>query len=169
VSLNVTVAMDFTLPPTGITFSQRSLTDGAGLDSTDTFGQHVDTAVATAIVRNGTPFGVQVRIALVGHSLPSSVSADSIFKRTDRVELNPASLAAAAVDAQGLVTTPVTDTASVGMAGAQSHVLLGEKVTAAIRMTLLPSGTNPRGAIRTTDRVFIHASGLVRLKSGGAP
>lgn len=180
VNLNATVALDFTLPPTGITFSQRSVTDGAGLDPTDTFGQHVDTAAATAIVRNGTPFGVQVRIALVradssspllvnGDTLRSTVTADSLFKRTDRVELGPVTLAAAAVDAQGLVTAPVTDTASVGLTGAQSQVLLGDRVVAAIRLTLLPSGVNSRGAVRTTDKVFIHASGLVQLKSGGVP
>jgi hypothetical protein len=83
--------------------------------------------------------------------------------------LGPVSLAAATVDAQGLVTTAVTDTAMVRITGTQSRVLLGKKITAAIRITLLPSASNTRGAIRTADKVKIRASGSVQLKSGGAP
>lgn len=170
VGLGLTVAFDVTLPSSGISFSRTSVTDGADIKDQDAnqIAARVDTATATAIVRNGTPFGVQVRIAVVGIALPSSVTADSIFKRTDRVELGPVSLAAAQVNGQGLVVTPVEDTASVSITGAQSRVLLDTKLTAAIRMTLLPAGTN-RGAVRTTDKVIVRASGTVRLKAGGAP
>jgi hypothetical protein len=73
------------------------------------------------------------------------------------------------VNAQGLVTTPVTDTATASITGTQSRVLLGKKLTAAVRMTLLPSASGTRGAIRTTDKVIVRASGSVQLTSGGAP
>ncbi len=169
--LGLTVALDFTVPAAGITFSKTSVTDGADLGTQDAnqIASRVDTASATAIVQNGTPFGVQVLIAMVPDSLPASVTADSVFKMSNRVELGPVSLVAAAVDAQGRVTTPVLDTAKVSITGTQSRVLLGSKLTAAIRVTLLPSGTNTRGAIRTTDKVILRASGSVQLKSGGAP
>jgi hypothetical protein len=171
VRMGLTVGLDFTVPPAGVTFSKTSVTDGADLSTQDAdqIATRVDTASATAIVQNGTPFGVQVWIAMVRDSLPSTVTADSIFKRTDRVELGPVSLAAATVNGQGLVTAPVTDTATVSITGTESRVLLGKKLTAAIRMTLLPSAANTRGAIRAADKVMIRASGSVQLKSGGAP
>jgi hypothetical protein len=177
--LGLTVALDITIPAAGVTFSQTSAGDGADFGDQDAnqIAQRVDTASAIAIVQNGTPFGVQVRIALVtptgpnadADSVPTAVTADSIFRTTNRVELGPVSLVAAAVDAQGRVTTPVLDTATVSMTGTQSRVLLGKKFWAAVRVTLLPSGTGTRGAIRTTDKVIIRASGSVQIKTGGAP
>ncbi len=171
VGLGLKVALDVSIPSAGVTFSKTSVTDGADLAAQDAnqIATRVDTASATAIVQNGTPFGVQVRIAMVPDSLPSNVTADSIFRMSNRVELGPVSLAAGTVDAQGRVTAAVQDTATVSITGTQSRVLLGKKLTAAVRMTLLPSATNTRGAIRTTDKVIIRASGSVQLKSGGAP
>jgi hypothetical protein len=176
--LGLTVGMDFTLPAAGVTFSRTSAADGADLElqHANQIATRVDTASATAIVQNGTPFGVEVRIAIVSDStllvngkVKSTVTADSLFKRSDRVELGPVSLAAATVNAQGLVTAPVTDTASVSLTGTQSRVLLGKKIVAGVRVKLLPSTGGTRGAIRTTDKVIIRASGSVQLKSGGAP
>ncbi len=169
--LGLTVGLDFIVPSSGVTFSRVRVTDGAdlGTQDADQVATRVYTAAATAIVQNGTPFGVQVRIAMVPDSLPASVTADSIFKMSNRVELGPVSVAAAAVDDSGRVTSPVLDTATVSIAGTQSRVLLGKKLTAAIRVTLTPSATNTRGAIRATDKVIIRASGSVQLKSGGAP
>ena len=167
----LTVALDFTVPTAGVTFSKTSVTDGAdfGAQDANQIAQRVDTASAIAIVQNGTPFGVQVRIAMVPDSQPATVDADSIFRMTNRTEIGPVSLLAAPVDAQGRVTTPVLDTATVSIAGNKSRVLLGRKLTAAIRVTLLPNASNPRGAIRTTDKVIIRASGSVKIKTGGAP
>ncbi|MBI2536298.1 MAG: hypothetical protein HYW06_04885, partial [Gemmatimonadetes bacterium] len=177
--IGLTVGLDFSLPAAGVTYSQVSAGDGADLgdQDADQIAQRVETASATAIVQNGTPFGVQVRIALVrptgpnadADTVPTAVTADSIFRSTGRVELGPVSLAAATVDAQGRVTTPVLDTATVSITGTQSRVLLGKKFWAAVRVTLLPSGTNTRGAIRTTDQVIIRASGSVRIRTGGTP
>ncbi len=167
----LTVALDFTVPTAGVTFSKTSVTDGADFEPQDAnqIAQRVDTASAIAIVQNGTPFGVQVRIAMVPDSQPPNVDADSIFRMTNRTEIGPVSLVAAPVDAQGRVTSPVLDTATVSIAGNKSQVLLGKKLTAAIRVTLLPNATNPRGAIRTTDKVIIRASGSIKIRSGGAP
>lgn len=177
--LALTVGLDFGLPTTGVRFSQTSAGDGADFSDQDAsqIAQRVEYASATAIVQNGTPFGVQVRIAMViptgpnanADTVPTAVTADSIFRTTGRVELGPVSLVAAPVDAQGRVTTPVLDTASVSMTGAQSRVLLGKKFWAAVRVTLLPSGTSTRGAVRPTDRVIIRASGSVQVRTGGAP
>ena len=177
--LGLTVALDFTVPVAGVTFSQTSAADGADLgdQDADQIAQRVDTASAIAVVQNGTPFGVQVRIAMVtptgpnadADSVPTAVTADSIFRTTGRVELGPVSLAAAPVDAQGRVTTPVLDTATVSMTGAQSRILLGQKFWAAVRVTLVPSGSNTRGAVRTTDKVIIRASGSVQIRTGGTP
>ncbi|MBI2403141.1 MAG: hypothetical protein HYV20_10490 [Gemmatimonadetes bacterium] len=177
--IGLTVGLDFSLPAAGVTYSQVSAGDGADLgdQDADQIAQRVETASATAIVQNGTPFGVQVRIALVrptgpnadADTVPTAVTADSICRSTGRVELGPVSLAAATVDAQGRVTTPVLDTATVSITGTQSRVLLGKKFWAAVRVTLLPSGTNTRGAIRTTDQVIIRASGSVRIRTGGTP
>lgn len=169
--LALSVALDFSVPASGVTFKRARVADGADLEpkDADQIAQRVDTASATAIVTNGTPFGVQVRIAMVRDSQPPSVDADSIFRMANRVEIGPVSLAPAAVDAQGRVTTPVLDTATVSITGNNARVLLGKKFTAAIRITLVPNASNPRGAIRPTDRVLLRASGSVRLKSGGTP
>src|SRR5574341_308897 len=177
--MGLTVGLDFGLPATGVTFSQTSAGDGADFSAQDAnqIAQRVDTAAATAIVQNGTPFGVRVRIAMVtptgphanADTVPTAVTADSIFRTTGRVELGPVNPAAAPVDAQGRVTTPVLDTATVSLTGTQSRVLLGKKFCAAVRGPLLPSGSSTRGAIRTTDKVIIRARGSVQVRSGGAP
>lgn len=168
--LGLTVALDFDVPAAGVTFSKTSVTDGADLEDQDAdqIAQRVETASATAVVQNGMPFGVRVQIALVPDSLPDTVSADSVFARSDTVVIR-ADLEAASVNDSGLVTTARSDTATVSLTGTQARVLLGKWLTAAVRMTLLPSATNTRGAIRTTDQVILRASGSVRLRSGGAP
>ncbi len=175
---NLTMGLDFTIPAAGVSFTRTAVASGADLGTRDAdqFAQLVDTAGATARVTNHTPFGVEVHIALVGDTLllvndtlPSAVTADSIFNRSDRVELAPVSLAAAPVDAMGRVTAAVLDTASVGFSGAQSRVLLGKRIIAGIRFKLVPSTSSGRGAITPADQVGIHASGLVKLRSGGAP
>jgi hypothetical protein len=174
----LTVGLDFVIPAAGVSFTRTAVTSGANLGTKDAdqIAQHVDTAGATALVTNHTPFGVQVHIALVddtvlliNDTLRSTVTADSLFKRSDRVELAPVSLAAATVDAQGRVTAAVQDTGSVALSGTQSLVLLRRKIIAAIRITLVPGNSGGRGAISPTDQVGIHASGSVKLRSGGVP
>lgn len=177
--LGLTVGLDFGLPATGVTYSQTSAGDGADFSDQDAgqIAQRVVTAAATAVVQNGMPFGVRVRIAVIvppvadafADSIPPAVTADSIFRTTGRVELGPVSLAAAPVDAQGRVTTPVVDAATVSITGTQSRVLLGRKFWAAVRVTLLPSGSSTSGAVRTTDKVIIRARGSVQVRTGGAP
>jgi hypothetical protein len=168
--LGLTVGLDFTVPSSGITFGRYGVEDGADWSTAnaDQVAQHVDTAGINAVVTNGTAFGVEVGIALVPDSV-RNMPIDSAFMLPGRVELGPVSVAAGTVDTQGRVTAAVVDTARLSLTGAQSRVLLGKTFTAFVRITLLPSPANPRGAIRPTDTVGIHASGTVKLRSGGAP
>jgi hypothetical protein len=174
----LTVGLDFVIPAAGVSFTRTAITSGAdlGTKDADQIAQHVDTAAATALVTNHTPFGVRVQIALVddtlllvNDTLRSTVTADSLFKRSDRVDLASVSLKAAPVDALGRVTGAVQDTATVALTGAQSLVLLGKKIIAGIRFTLVPSDSTGRGGVTPTDQVGIHASGSVKLRSGGTP
>jgi hypothetical protein len=170
VSVGLAVGLDFTLPSGGVSFGRYGVTDGADLNTADQsqIAQHVDTAEATAVVTNGMPFGVQVRIALVPDSV-ADMPVDSAFTLPNRVELGPASVAAGAVDTLGRVTGTTVDTASVGMDGTESQVLLGKRFTAFVKILLLPSAGSTRGAVRPGDKVIIHAKGLVQLRSGGTP
>jgi hypothetical protein len=128
----------------------------------------VDTAVVTASVTNGMPFGVEVRIALVPDSV-RDMPVDSAFMLPNRVELGPVSVAAGTVDALGRVTAAAQDTVTVGLNGTESQVLLGKQFTAFVKIILAPSAGSTRGAVRPTDQVIIHAKGLVQLRSGGTP
>ena len=166
----LTVGLDFVIPGSGVTFGRYGVEAGADLGTADVdqIAQHVDTAGAVAIVTNGTAFGVDVRIALVPDSV-RNMPIDSAFMLPNRVELGPVSVAAGTVDGQGRVTGQVVDTARVSLTGTQSRVLLGKNFTAFVRITLLPSAANGRGAVGPTDNVAIHASGTVKLRSGGTP
>lgn len=171
VSLNlaVTVALDITIPTSGVTFDDTQVQDGLEFDSLDAnqLATRVETAAARSVVTNETPFGVRVRIALVRDSV--NADADSIFRRPDRVELTPVDLNPATVDAQGRVTQAVIDTAIVSMTGQQSRVVMGQKFTAGIKVTLLPSATaGGRGAIRPTDRVILRAGASLTIRFGGS-
>ena len=170
VSVGLTVGLDFTLPSGGVSFGRYAVQNGADLKTSDAdqIAQHVDTAEATAVIANAMPFGVQVQIALVPDSV-RNMPIDSAFMLPSRVELGPVSVAAGAVDALGRVTAAAQDTATVGMNGTESQVLLGKQFTAFVRIVLLPSAGGTRGAVRPGDKVIIHAKGLVQLRSGGTP
>lgn len=170
-TVGIAVALDVTIPTSGVQFTATGVHEGLDLDpkDADQIANRVDSAAARSVVVNRTPFGVRVFIALVPDSLPETVKADSIFRRTDRVELAPVELSPARVDTQGVVTQPVTDTASVSISGSQSRVLFGKHFTTGIRIVLLPgSGAGGRGAIRPGDRVILNASARVRIRTGGA-
>ncbi|GIW53008.1 MAG: hypothetical protein KatS3mg081_2363 [Gemmatimonadales bacterium] len=167
----IAVALDVTIPTSGVQFSETTVQEGLDFDpkDADQIANRVDSATARSVVVNRTPFGVRVFVALVPDSLPGTVKADSIFRRTDRVELAPVELKPAQVDAQGRVTQPVTDTVSVSISGQQSRVLFGKHFTAGIRIVLLPgNAAGGRGAIRPEDHVILNASARVRIKTGGA-
>lgn len=171
-TVNVTVALDITIPADGVEYTSVQVNSGLDLgpEDADQIAARVDTATARSVVTNATPFGVQVRIALVRDSMPPGVDADAIFQMSDRVELTLINLSPAAVDAQGRVTQPVVDTVNIGMTGQQSRVLFGSAFTVALRFRLLPSpGAGGRGAVQPGDHVFVSAGARVRLRSGGNP
>lgn len=172
-SLNaaIAVALDISLPAAGVEFKQTTVQEGLDFDpkDADQIAQRVDTASARSVVVNSTPFGVRVEIALVADSLPETVKADSIFRRSDAVRLAPVDLSPAQVDAQGKVTRATVDTATVSLSGQQSRVLFGKHFTAGIKIRLVPaSGGGGRGAVRPQDHVILNASARVRIKAGGA-
>jgi hypothetical protein len=172
-SLNAAIAvvLDVSLPASGVEFKLTTVQEGLDFDpkDADQIAQRVDSASARSVVINSTPFGVRVEIALVGDSLPETVKADSIFRRSDAVRLRPVDLSPAQVDAQGKVTRATVDTALVSLSGQQSRVLFGKHFTAGIRIRLVPaSGAGGRGAVRPQDHVILNASARVRIKAGGA-
>ncbi len=169
-TVGIAVALDVTIPASGVQFTETTVQEGLDFESKDAdqIANRVDSAAARSVVINRTPFGVRVFIALVPDSLAETVKADSIFRRTDRVELAPVELSPAQVDSQGRVTQPVTDTVSVSISGQQSRVLFGKHFTAGIRIVLLPgSAAGGRGAIRPEDHLILNASARVRIKTGG--
>lgn len=168
-TLGTTVALDITVPTSGVTFGATEVQEGVDLDSADAnqISSRVVSASARSVVTNQTPFGVQVLIALVPDSQPPGVDADSIFRMSNRVELGPVDLSPAQVDSKGRVTQAVTDTVSVSMTGPQSLLLFGPKFTSAVRVTLFPNPTaSGRGAILPTDRVTLSAGASVTIRMG---
>lgn len=170
-TLAMTVALDITVPTSGVTFDDTQVQEGLDLDSADAnqIASRVESASARSVVINQTPFGVQVRIALVPDSQPPNVDADSIFRMSNRIELTPVDLSPAQVHPDsGYVTQAVTDTVSVSMTGQQSRVLFRRRFTAALRVTLLPNASaGGRGAIRPSDRVIVNAGASVTIRLGG--
>src|SRR6185503_254045 len=143
------------------------VSDGMKLDTIDAtdLAARVQQATATAQVSNGTPFGVVVQIVLAPDSIGSNVD---IFALPGRVTLDSVVMKAPAVDVNGLVTTPTTDSVTVSISGTNSKVLFGRKFSVGARIRLLPgTGGNGRGALRTTDRLIVNARAAVDVKSGG--
>jgi len=164
----VTVVLDFTIPLAGVTFDTLSNADGPGFDppKVDDVVQHFVSASARLIVTNGTPFGVEVLAAVVPDTLRSGEDADSVFRRTDRVEIGPVQVSGSPVDAQGRVTTPVLDTADINLTAQQVRVVLGEGFGTGMRIRLI-AGPTGRGAIRASDRIILRARATVRFQAGG--
>ncbi|HWP36671.1 MAG TPA: hypothetical protein VNL18_03865 [Gemmatimonadales bacterium] len=167
-AMGLTVALDFTVPPAGVAFDTVANGDGMGLDSTkaNDLAGTLDSAAARLIVTNGMPFGVEVLVAAVPDTLRAGARADTVFSRSNRVEIGPAQLGPAAVDAQGRVTAAVLDTVNVRLTGQQARVFFGEYFGSGTRIRLLPA-TGNRGAIRTTDRVILSARAIVWVRVGG--
>jgi hypothetical protein len=166
--VGVTVALDFSIPVAGVTFDTLTNGDGAAMNSAevaDVTG-HLVSAGARLIVTNGTPFGVSVQASVVPDTLLPGVDVDSVFRMTNRVDLNPVQVSPAPADAQGRVVTPALDTADIALTGQQIGVVLGEYFGAGLRVRLL-AGAGGRGAIRASDRVIVRASATVRFRTGG--
>jgi hypothetical protein len=167
VRFSLTVGLDITVPVSGVLFTRTEVSDGLKLDTVDAsdLSTRVEQATATAKVANGTPFGVVVQIVLAEDSIAPNVD---IFTLPGRVTLDSVVMKAPAVDVNGLVSAPTSDSVTVSISGANSKVLFGRKFSVGARIRLLPgTGGNGRGALRTTDRLVVNARAEVDVKSGG--
>lgn len=168
IRVNAVVGLDVTLPAAGVTITRNETISGLGLNPTDAdqIAQRLLEATGFLAVTNGTPFAVDVDVAVS----PGALGNVDIFSRSDAVHLSPVSLAAPLVDSSGVVTTPAHDTAQVTLTGTQTKVFFGDSVTAGIRIHITPpAGSGGRGAIRSTDRVYVDAHAEATVQSGGAP
>jgi hypothetical protein len=164
-SVDLVVGLDLTLPASGVTFQLNEVEAGADLEPLDADAVAARaTAEISSSVTNGTPFALRIEVAFVAGSAGFDVD---VFQRADRVELTPVTVAAPAVDAQGVVTTPTTSQVSVPLTGAQLRQALGEFVSASIRITLLPgTGGGGRTAVRATDEILLNVFAEAEIVGG---
>ncbi|MBI4502204.1 MAG: hypothetical protein HY700_13715 [Gemmatimonadetes bacterium] len=167
VRFQLLVGLDITVPATGVLFTRNQVTDGLDMDSSDAneLTTRIVQATAGAKVTNATPFGVVVQLVLVKDSVAPSVD---LFTVPGRVTLDSVVLRAPAVDANGLVTAPVSDSVSVSISGTNARLLFNKKFTVGARIRLLPgTGGGGRGALRGTDRIIVSSKAQVDVKAGG--
>jgi hypothetical protein len=166
--IGLLVGLDVTLPDTGVEFTtENSYQEGLKLKNQsdiDDFVSHIVSAAATAVVQNGTAFGVQVELAYVA----DSVASGDVFQQSNVVLLAPVSVAASQVDANGRVVQAAIDTTGLVLTGDQLRPLLGERFTAALRVRLLPGeGGGGRSALGATDRIIVRAGVNAAVERGG--
>lgn len=165
-SVDLVIGLDLNLPPAGVTFQLNEVEAGAELDpdDADDIASRVGSAGVSSFVTNGTPFALLIEVAFVEGSAGLDVD---VFQRADRVELTPVTVAAPAVDAQGVVTTPTTSQVSIALTGAQLRQTLGDFVSASIRITLLPgAGGGGRTAVRATDEILLNVFADAEIVGG---
>jgi hypothetical protein len=161
-----TVGLDFTIPPSGVTFTRNQTLDGLSIDPDDQndFADRILTAAVNAAAGNSTPFGVEIDLALAPDSLGDS---DDVFAHPDVVLLDRVTLGAPVVNAAGISTGTVSDSVSLSISGSEATVAMGDIFTAGIRIRLLPgTGANGRGAVRPADGVAIDASLELQIRRG---
>lgn len=166
VRVALTVAIDVTLPDTGIVFTRTEYLDGADLEPQDSASlvNRVVSAGVLTDVTNGTPFDVTVSVTLARDSLPGT----TVFAAPGRVDLTPVTIAPSPVDAAGRTTTPATSSQSLTLSGTQAIPMLGHRFTAGLRIRLKPPpGGGRRGAVRPTDSVLVTSHARLELHAGG--
>jgi hypothetical protein len=167
VQMGVTVGLDITIPPTGVSFTRNTTQTGLEMDpeDADQLVERLDSAAVVADAENNTPFGVELDIAFVDGYLADDVD---IFGYPGRVVLDPITLDAPTVDAQGLVTSPSTTMVSIVLSGEQARQLTGDTLSATVRARLIPgTGGSGRGAIRASDEIVLDVQARIVLRSGG--
>lgn len=167
VTMGMTLGLDFTIPPAGVTFTHNTTSDGAELDDDDAdqLIERLDSAGVVTEMVNHTPFGVEIDIAFVEDSLGEDVD---VFTQPNAVVLSTISLAAPTVDAQGVVTVASSSTVPILLTGTQARQLLGLKFSAGLRIRLLPgNGAAGRGAIQATDELSLESRVRIVLRAGG--
>ncbi len=166
VAVGFVVGLDLTLPASGVTFSVSEVESGGELDpvDADAVAEKLVSATITNEVINGTPFGMVVEFAYVAGDRGDTTD---VFLEPDRVVLNTVSVDAPNVDANGLVTQPISDATVLTINSAQVRGLLGDSITTTVRIRLLPgSGGGGRGAVRATDDIVIRARAEIELRGG---
>lgn len=162
------VVLDFTIPDSGVVFTENTTQSGLDLDSAviDELTDRLDSAISRTVVDNATPFGVAVRVA---YAAGDQGTAD-IFSLPGAVVLAPDTVRAPSVGTDGRIAAPVSDTLRLAMAGGQVGPLLGPLFTAGVEVRLLPgAGGNGRAAVDANARVIVRAGVTAKVRAGGAP
>jgi hypothetical protein len=166
VEMGMTIGLDVTIPPSGVSFSRNTTQTGLELDpeDADQLIERLDSAGLVTDAINGSPFGVEVDIAFVEGLVGEDVD---IFTYPNAVTLNTITLPVPTVDTQGLVTDPSTSTVTIQLTGEQARQLTGYEISARVRARLLPgTGGGGRGAIRATDQISLSSRARIVLRAG---
>lgn len=171
IRIDASVALDFTIPLVGVTLDRNQVADGMDLDSADAddLAERLISAVLVAEVGNSTPFGIEIDIALAGDSLDENAD---VFALPGAVLLEPVILSAPSVNPVGVPTGTVSDSVSLTITGSDSRVVLGQRLTAGLRIRLVPrSGGGTRGAVLPTSGLDVDSRVVLRVRqgSGGTP
>ena len=170
VNYDVVVGLDFTIPLTGIEFEvDNKVSAGVGLDFAEVEDM-VDRIVSVggvARVENFTAFGVEV----VAVFAPGSVADSNVFVQLVQLggfALDTIVVSGPGVDANGVPTGSTTDSVAVSITSQEVRVLLGDSLTAGVRIRLLP-GTDGggRGVIRPNDMIVVSAGLTILVRRGG--
>ncbi len=158
------IGLDLTVPVLGISFDTSIAGTGLDLDPADAdeTANRLDSAMAVLAVENGTPFGLEAVVAVVGGSFTGDV-----FQAPGHIELDTLIVAAPTVDANGRVTQSTTDTTMTGLTGTEARVFFDSSFTAGLRVRLLPPAGG-RAAVRISDELVIRAGASVFLRTGGS-
>ncbi|MCH8144502.1 MAG: hypothetical protein IIA55_07290, partial [Gemmatimonadetes bacterium] len=170
VNYDVVVGLDFTIPLTGIEFEvDNKVSAGVGLDFAEVEDM-VDRIVSVggvARVENFTAFGVEV----VAVFAPGSVADSNVFVQLVQLggfALAPIVVSGPAVDANGVPTGSTVDSVGVSITPQEARVLLGDSLTAGVRIRLLPgTGGGGRGVIRPNDMIVVSAGLTILVRRGG--
>ncbi|MCH8254916.1 MAG: hypothetical protein IID06_06170 [Gemmatimonadetes bacterium] len=170
VNYDVVVGLDFTIPLTGIEFEvDNKVSAGVGLDFAEVEDM-VDRIVSVggvARVENFTAFGVEV----VAVFAPGSVADSNVFVQLVQLggfALDTIVVSGPAVDANGVPTGSTTDSVAVSITSQEVRVLLGDSLTAGVRIRLLPgTGGGGRGVIRPNDMIVVSAGLTILVRRGG--
>ena len=167
VQYSVTVGLDFTIPLTGIQFNvDNTVTNGVELDTAE-IDDIVDRIVnigGVARVENFTAFGIEVTAAFAPDSLDA---AFDVFTQPGGFQLTPITVSAPAVDAVGIPQGSAIDSVVVSITAQETRVLLGDKITAGIRLRLLPgTGGSGRGTMRPGDQIVVSAAVSISIERG---
>ncbi len=168
VQYSVIVGLDFTMPLTGIQFNvDNTVTNGVGLDTAEIndIEARIVSAGGIARVENFTSFGVQVTVAFAPDSLDPAVD---VFTQPGGFQLTPITVSGPAVDPAGIPQGSTVDSVGISITPGEARVLLGPKLTAGIRLQILPvTGGNGRGVIGPDVKIVVSAVANILIERRG--